>query len=89
MTWNECAHLFADDLKKMPTYRNATKVVNKILHLEVDGREITNAEIEYLLTLIENEVGDYECVYEAFDNQETLSLMSQVRQIISQANGGK
>ena len=41
------------------------------------------------LGYIEDEIGDYGFFNENFDNHETLTLMSQVRKIIAQANGGK
>ncbi len=65
------------------------KVCNKILHLQVDGRDITSSEVEIILGYIEDEIGDYGFFNENFDNHETLTLMSQVRKIIAQANGGK
>ena len=89
MTMKECAHLFAEELKKLPTQSTVIAVCNKILRLKVDGRDITSSEIENLLALIEEEVGSYGYLSENFDNHETLSLMSQVRKIIAQANGGK
>ena len=63
------------------------KVCNKILHLQVDGRDITSSEVEIILGYIEDEIGDYGFFNENFDNHETLTLMSQVRKIIAQANG--
>ena len=65
------------------------KVCNKILHLLVDGRNITSSEVEIILGYIEDEIGDYCFLNENFDNHETLTLMSQVRKIIAQANRGE
>lgn len=79
----------AEELKKLPTQRTVIKVCNEILHLQVNDRKITDAEIESLLNLIEAEIGDYGFLSETFDNHETLTLMSQVRKMIAQANGGK
>lgn len=89
MTMKEYAHLCAEELKKLPTQRTVIKVCNEILHLQVNDRKITDAEIESLLNLIEAEIGDYGFLSETFDNHETLTLMSQVRKMIAQANGGK
>ena len=83
----ECAHSCAEELKKLPTQGTVVKVCNKILHLQVDGRDITSSEIEVILGYIEDEIGDYGFLSENFDNHETLTLMSQVRKIIAQANG--
>ena len=77
------------DVKKLPTQKTVVKVCNKILHLQVDGRDITSTEVEIILGYIEDEIGDYGFLNENFDNHETLTLMSQVRKIIAQANGGK
>ena len=89
MTMKEYAHSCAEELKKLPTQRTVTKFCNEILHLQVNDRKITDAEIESLLNLIEDEIGDYGFLSETFDNHETLTLMSQVRKMIAQANGGK
>ena len=76
-------------IKKSPTQKTVVKVCNKILHLQVAGRDITSSEVEIILGYIEDEIGDYGFLNESFDNHETLTLMSQVRKIIAQANGGK
>ena len=76
-------------IKKLPTQKTVVKVCNKILHLQVDGRDITSSEVEIILGYIEDEIGDYGFLNENYDNHETLTLMSQVRKIIAQANGGK
>lgn len=89
MTMKDYAHSCAKELKKLPTHNNIVKVCNNILQLQVNGRDITDSEIEMILRYIEDEVGDYGFVNETFDNQETLTLMSQVREIIARANGGK
>ena len=89
MTMKEYAHSCAEELKKSPTQKTVVKVCNKILHLQVAGRDITSSEVEIILGYIEDEIGDYGFLNERFDNHETLTLMSQVRKIIAQANGGK
>lgn len=89
MTMKEYAHSCAEKLKKSPTQKTVVKVCNKILHLQVAGRDITSSEVEIILGYIEDEIGDYGFLNESFDNHETLTLMSQVRKIIAQANGGK
>ena len=89
MTMKEYAHSCAEELKKSPTQKTVVKVCNKILHLQVAGRDITSSEVEIILGYIEDELGDYGFLNESFDNHETLTLMSQVRKIIAQANGGK
>lgn len=89
MTMKEYAHSCAEELKKLPTQSTVIKVCNKILNLKVDGRDITSSEVDKILGYIEDEIGDYGFVSETFDNHETLTLMSQVRKIIAQANGGK
>ena len=89
MTMKEYAHSCAEEIKKLPTQKTVVKVCNKILHLQVDGRDITSSEVEIILGYIEDEIGDYGFFNENFDNHETLTLMSQVRKIIAQANGGK
>ena len=48
MTMKECAHLYAEELKKLPTQSTVITVCNKILRLKVDGRDITSSEIENL-----------------------------------------
>lgn len=40
MTMKEYAHSCAEELKKLPTQKTVIKVCNKILHLQVDGRDI-------------------------------------------------
>lgn len=90
MTMKEYAHSCAEELKKSPTQKTVVKVCNKILHLQVDGRDITSSEVEIILGYIGDEIGDdFFLLKENFDNYETLTLMSQVRKIIAQANGGK
>lgn len=89
MTMKEYAHSCAEELKNLPTQRTVVKVCNKILRLQVDGRDITSSEVEIILGYIEDEIGDYGFLNENFDNHETLTLMSQVRKIIAQAKGGK
>ena len=90
MTMKEYAHSCAEELKKSPTQKTVVKVCNKILHLQVDGRDITSSEVEIILGYIGDEIGDdFFLLKENFDNYETLTLMSQVRKIIAQSNGGK
>lgn len=50
---------------------------NRILHTQVDGRDITSSEVEIILGYIEDEIGDYGFLNENFDNHEMLTLMSQ------------
>ena len=90
MTMKEYAHSCAEELKKSPTQKTVVKVCNKILHLQVDGRDITSSEVEIILGYIGDEiVDDFFLLKENFDNYETLTLMSQVRKIMAQATGGK
>ena len=49
MTMKEYAHSCAEELKKLPTQKTVVKVCNKILHLQVDGRDITSSEVEIIL----------------------------------------
>lgn len=55
MTMKEYAHSCAEELKKLPTQKTVVKVCNKILHLQVDGRDITSSEVEIILGYIEDE----------------------------------
>ena len=89
MTMKEYAHSCAEELKKLHTQKTVVKVCNRILHAQVDGRDITSSEVEIILGYIEDEIRDYGFLNENFDNHETLTLMSQVRKIIARANGGK
>ena len=52
MTMKEYAHSCAEELKKLPTQKTVVKVCNKILHLQVDGRDITSSEVEIILGYI-------------------------------------
>mgnify|MGYP000968802289 FL=1 len=45
MTMKEYAHSCAEELKKSPTQKTVVKVCNKILHLQVAGRDITSSEV--------------------------------------------
>ena len=54
MTMKEYAHSCAEELKKLPTQKTVVKVCNKILHLQVDGRDITSSEVEIILGYIED-----------------------------------
>ena len=43
MTMKEYAHSCAEELKKSPTQKTVVKVCNRILHAQVDGRDITSS----------------------------------------------
>ena len=77
MTMKEYAHSCVEELKKLPTQKTVVKVCNRILHAQVDGRDITSSEVEIILGYIEDEIGDYGFLNENFDNHEMLTLMSQ------------
>lgn len=89
MTMKEYAHECAMELMKSPSYSTVCQVCNEILNLQVNGREIEDYEKNEILDLIEDEIGDWRFLKENFDNQETLTLMSQIRKIIAQSNGGR
>lgn len=59
MTMKEYAHSCVEELKKLPTQKTVVKVCNRILHAQVDGRDITSSEVEIILGYIEDEIGDY------------------------------
>lgn len=89
MTYQEFAHSKAEELIKKPTKSTVVKVVNDILNTTVDGKPITNAQIQKILEYLEEEIGNLNILSESFDNKEVLSLMSEVRKLIAKANSGK
>ncbi|RKI42426.1 hypothetical protein D7V86_06020 [bacterium D16-51] len=89
MTIKEYAHEKANELIQKPTKGTIIKVVNDIIGCQVNGRPITFSQINEILSYIEIEVGDLQVFCEAFDNTETLSLMGQVRELISQVQASK
>lgn len=89
MTIKEYAHEKANELIQKPTKSTIIKVVNDIIGCQVNGQPITFSQINQILSYIEIEVGDLQVFCEAFDNTETLSLMGQVRELISQVEASK
>lgn len=93
-SWNidkriEYAHSYAERLKKCPTKGNVTRIVNEILHLDIFDGKITEYDIQVILSQMEKELGNYQCISETFDNQATLSLISEVHKQLQLATGGQ
>lgn len=55
----------------------------------MDDRPITEDEIRIILKYLEDEIGNLHILCETFENKEVLSLMSEVKKLIAQANAGK
>lgn len=89
MTFKEFAHQLAEEAKKQPTTSNMVNVVNKILNAKVDGKPITQAQINQLLGYLSDELGDYGVIFETFENKEAITLMQQINKLIAEANAGK
>jgi hypothetical protein len=89
MTFQEFAHSKAEKLIKNPTQSTVVNVVNDIRNATVDGTPITDSQIQTVLRYLEAEIGNLKITCEAYDNKETLSLMSEIRKLIAQANAGK
>ncbi|WP_455191224.1 hypothetical protein [Eubacterium ramulus] len=89
MTFKEYAHTKARELIKSPTKATVARVVNDITTATVDDRPITEDEIRIILKYLEDEIGNLHILCETFENKEVLSLMSEVKKLIAQANAGK
>ena len=89
MTYQEYEHSKAEELIKKPTQSTVVKVVNDIRNATVDGKPITDAQIQTILGYLEEEIGNLSILCETFENKEVLSLMSEVRKLIAKANSGK
>ena len=89
MSFREYAHAKAQELIKSPTNATVARVVNDITTAIVDDRPITEDEIRIILKYLEDEIGNLHILCETFENKEVLSLMSEVKKLIAQANAGK
>lgn len=89
MSFKEYAHMKAQELIKSPTKATVARVVNDIITAIVDDRPITEDEIRIILKYLEDEIGNLHILCETFENKEVLSLMSEVKKLIAQANAGK
>ena len=89
MTFKEYAHKKAQELIKNPTKATVARVVNDITSATVDNRPITEDEIRIILRYLEDEIGNLHILCETYENKEVLSLMSEVKKLIAQANAGK
>lgn len=89
MTFQEFAHSKAEELIKKPTHSTVVKVVNDIKNATVKGVPLTDSQIQEVLGYLEAEIGNLKVICETFENKEALSLMSEVRKLITQANAGK
>lgn len=89
MTMEAYAHKKAEELKKKPTYDTIIKVVNDIKNLNVGEQKITDNQINVIIGYLKNELGDLGVLQESFENKDVLSLMSEVKKLIAQANSGK
>lgn len=89
MTFKEYAHDKSKELIKNPTYAKIIEIVNDITTSTVNGRPITEEEINIILRYMDDEIGNLHLLCETFENKEVLSLMSELRKLIAQANAGK
>lgn len=89
MTMEAYAQKKAEELKKKPTYETIIMVVNDIKNLTVGGETITSEQIDKIISYLDNELGNLGILCESFDNKEVLTLMSEIKRIIAQANSGK
>lgn len=55
----------------------------------MNDRPITEEEINIILRYMDDEIGNLHLLCETFENKEALSLMSELRKLIAQANAGK
>ncbi len=85
MTLHEYAKTVSKELLEKPTQQNLIKIVNGILQLKVDGKPISQEQINTIVEYMAVELGDYSVIREQYDNSATLSLIDQVREMIEKA----
>lgn len=85
MTMEEYAHSLCEKLRAKPTESTIEDVINQLLRTKVDGRPISNIQLEQLLSCMQDELGDYRAIKESFDNSAVLSVMAMVRGMIAQS----
>lgn len=71
------------------THAKIIEIVNDITTSTVNDRPITEEEINIILRYMDDEIGNLHLLCETFENKEVLSLMSELRKLIAQANTGK
>lgn len=86
MTFKECAKKYAQEIKENPTREHISVVVQKIQNLTVkEGRKVNDAEIDKIISYMDEELDDFYCFMESFENQAQLTAMQAVHELIDKA----
>ncbi|MCI5620542.1 MAG: hypothetical protein MR355_03120 [Lachnospiraceae bacterium] len=88
MTKKDFAHKLAEELRQLPTQSTIEEVVDRINAATIDHRSLSELDVNEILNYMDEELGDYGLLFESYDNQAGVSVMSLVRKLIAQANTG-
>ncbi len=90
MNKEKYAHYLASELAKKPTKKNVELVTKKLMETKNNDGEYISEEIVFEIEeLIGNELGEINLITEQFDNQEQITVMQKMHQLIDQANASK
>lgn len=76
------AHMFSQHLLQYPFKSTVVEVANQIVNLQINNRSITSGEVEKILRLMREDLGDTPCISDTFDNRETLTLMEEMLRLL-------
>lgn len=85
MTLQEFGKKLGKKLQNNPSRQAVNNTVDEILNAKIDGRRLTNNEIDIVIASVKAEVGNLLLTTESFSNTAALSLISIIKDKIAKA----